>query len=146
MNKQRILLVCISILTSFEIRTIGCGATTSTGAINQKETNKELTQEYGNTEYQKTTSYLDFAGVEAFQNNEDAKVVKIAYGYSGYPISYTAEDGSASGYDIEVLKAVDALLPEYEFEFIPSAGGDDLLLGVQPGKFDGAVRNWFQTQ
>ena len=97
--KKRKILISISILTSFTISTIGCGATTSTGAISQKGSNTELTQEYGNTEYQTTTSYLDFAGVEAFQNNEDAKVVKIAYSLlssSVQPISaYAASLGYA---------------------------------------------------
>ena len=41
---------------------------------------------------------------------------------------------------------LDALLPQYKFEFVPSKGGDDLLLSVQTGKSQGAVRNWFQTE
>lgn len=107
---------------------------------------KEQTQEFGNTEFEPAKSYVEYAGITPEKDNEDAKVIKIAYGYAGYPISYTSSNGEASGYDIEVLKAVDALLPEYKFEFVPSQGGDDLLLGVQTGKFDGAVRNWFQTE
>lgn len=102
--------------------------------------------EFAASEYDAIKSYVDYAGITAKPNNADAKVIKIAYGYAGYPISYTTKDGGASGYDIEILKAVDALLPEYEFEFVPSQGGDDLLLGVQTGKFNGAVRNWFQTE
>ncbi len=102
-------------------------------------------ESFENTEYGGVKSYLEYAGIEAQQDAADARVIKIAYGYSGYPISYTTKDGEVSGYDIEVLKAVDALLPGYRFAFVPSQGGDDLLLGVQTGKFNGAVRNWFQT-
>ena len=98
------------------------------------------------TEYSATTSYLEYAGIEALPDSDNVQTIKIAYGYAAYPLSYTANDGSVSGYDVEILKAVDALLPDYKFEFVPSAGGDDLLLGVQTGKFDGAVRNWFQTE
>lgn len=119
---------------TFILGTTGCGA-------NASQTNEE----FGKTEYSAAESYLTYAGLEEIPNNKDAKVVKIAYGYAGYPISYTTNDGGASGYDIEILKAVDALLPDYKFEFVPSQGGDDLLLGVQTGKFNGAVRNWFQT-
>ena len=93
----------------------------------------------------KVKSYTEFAGIEAKPDSEDVKTVVIAYGYAAYPIAYTTDEGEASGYDIEMLKAVDALLPDYRFEFTASQGGDDLLLGVQTGKFDGAVRNWFQT-
>lgn len=130
------------------------GSGVTTGSINTKEQaagskvddTKETTEEYAATEYGAIQSYLEFSGDTELSNNEDAKVIKIAYGYSGYPIAYTTKDGGASGYDIEVLKAVDALLPEYQFEFVPSQGGDDLLLGVQTGKFNGAVRNWFKTE
>lgn len=102
--------------------------------------------EYGNTQYEGLQPYTEYAGVEALPDSENVKTITIAYGYSGYPISYTTKDGGASGYDIEMLKAVDALLADYKFEFVPSAGGDDLLLGVQSGKTNGAVRNWFQTE
>ncbi len=101
---------------------------------------------YGNTQYEGLQSYTEYAGVEAAPDSEDVKTITIAYGYSAYPIAYTTKDGTASGYDIEMLKAVDALLADYKFEFVPSAGGDDLLLGVQSGKTNGAVRNWFQTE
>lgn len=97
------------------------------------------------TEYEGLQTYAEFAGVEALPDNDDAEVVTIAYGYAGYPISYTTNTGTASGYDIEMLKAVDSLLPQYTFEFVPQQGGDDLLLSVQTGKTTGAVRNWFQT-
>lgn len=100
----------------------------------------------GNTEYGAVKSYTEYAGIEAKADSDNVKTITIAYGYAGYPISYTTNQGTASGYDIEMLKAVDALLPDYRFEFVPSQGGDDLLLGVQTGKFNGAVRNWFQTE
>lgn len=103
-------------------------------------------ESFGNTEYSGAQSYVEFAGITPKEDATDAKVVSIAYGYSHYPVAYTTNEGTASGYDIEMLKAVDALLPDYKFEFVPSQGGDDLLLGVQTGKFNGAVRNLFQTE
>lgn len=100
----------------------------------------------GNTEYGAVKSYTEYAGTSAEADSDNVKTITVAYGYAAYPIAYTTNQGTASGYDIEMLKAVDALLPDYKFEFVPSQGGDDLLLGVQTGKFNGAVRNWFQTE
>lgn len=118
---------------------------TSCGAA-EEETSGTVQEFFENTEYDGAQPYTEYAKIEAAADSAEVKTLKIAYGYSGYPISYTTNQGEASGYDIEMLKAVDALLPDYKFEFVPSQGGDDLLLGVQTGKFNGAVRNWFQTE
>ena len=115
-------------------------------AVSEGQEQDSAVENSQKTEYSATISYLDYAGITPLPDSDNVQTIKIAYGYAAYPISYTANDGSVSGYDIEILKAVDALLPDYRFEFVPSAGGDDLLLGVQTGKFDGAVRNWFQTE
>lgn len=124
----------------------GCGDSSAAGNTATGSGTPAAGENLGNTEYGAVQSYVDYAGLEALPDNADAKTVVIAYGYSSYPIAYTTNEGTASGYDIEMLKAVDALLPDYIFEFVPSQGGDDLLLGVQTGKFNGAVRNWFQTE
>lgn len=124
-----------------------CGnGTASTEAAQTGLKQGETEAEYGSTEYTGLKSYTEYAGIEPIADSENAQTITIAYGYSAYPIAYTTKDGKASGYDIEMLKAVDALLADYKFEFVPSAGGDDLLLGVQSGKTNGAVRNWFQTE
>lgn len=136
MRKNRLTVLGLAVL----LGTTGCGAARSNAA----ETTAG--NDFGRTEYSAAKSYVDYAGIEEVEDNKDAKVIRIAYGYAGYPLSYTTNDGGVSGYDVEILKAVDALLPDYKFEFVPSQGKDDLLLGVQTGKFNGAVRNWFQTE
>ena len=50
------------------------------------------------------------------------------------PISWLDDNGNATGYDVEVMKLVDELLPEYEFEFVGTTS-DDLLIGVEQGKY-----------
>ena len=145
--KKRIFLLLLVTTGIFGIT--ACGA--SEGAASEKgkseKASTEAVQEsFENTTYDGVQPFTEYAKVEAKADSAEAKTVQIAYGYSTYPIAYTTNKGEASGYDIEMLKAVDALLPDYKFEFIPSQGGDDLLLGVQTGKFNGAVRNWFQTE
>ena len=139
--------IALALGISFILGITGCGTSGNTKSAQEtQEGTQEAVGEYGNTQYEGAKSYIEYAGIEPLPDNEDAQVIKIVYGYAGYPISYTTKDGDASGYDIEVLKAVDALLPQYKFEFVPSKGGDDLLLSVQTGKSQGAVRNWFQTE
>lgn len=77
----------------------------------------------------------------------DAKVtkVKVAFDQTLKPISYTDENGKVTGYDGEVMKQVDELLPQYEFEYIPTTS-DDLLIGVEQGKYDVGIKNAFWTK
>lgn len=140
-NKTRIAALS-AFLAAASLTACGDSGVTSAQAAGADSQTTEVTTY---TEYEGLKTYAEFAGVEALPDNDDAEVVTIAYGYAGYPISYTTNTGTASGYDIEMLKAVDSLLPQYTFEFVPQQGGDDLLLSVQTGKTTGAVRNWFQT-
>lgn len=141
-NRKGTAALLSAILTAVGLTACGSG----TGAQPSGASDAQNAETLGYTEYDGLKTYAEFSGVEALPDNSDAEVITIAYGYAGYPISYTANTGVASGYDIEMLKAVDSLLPQYRFEFVPQQGGDDLLLSVQTGRTNGAVRNWFQTE
>jgi L-cystine transport system substrate-binding protein len=85
------------------------------------------------------------------QNTQDTKeeqeavsTIKVAFSQTGKPITYQNESGEATGYDVEVLKKIDELLPQYEFEFIPTTD-DDLLIGVESGKYNIGLKNAFYT-
>lgn len=78
-------------------------------------------------------------------DNNDVRKVKIAYDQASKPISWSDEKGNATGYDVEVMKLVDDLLPEYEFEYIGTTS-DDLLIGVEQGKYQAGVKNAFWTE
>lgn len=82
---------------------------------------------------------------KANKDGGNGRKVKVAYVQSSKPVTYTNENGEATGYDVEVLKAVDELLPEYEFEFVGTSD-DDLLLGVEQGKYQVGVKNAFFTE
>ncbi|RKQ37980.1 transporter substrate-binding domain-containing protein [Oceanobacillus halophilus] len=75
----------------------------------------------------------------------EVRTVKIAYDQASKPISWLDDDGNPTGYDVEVMKLVDELLPEYEFEFVGTTS-DDLLIGVQQGKYHAGVKNAFWTE
>ncbi|WP_313892060.1 transporter substrate-binding domain-containing protein [Psychrobacillus sp.] len=83
---------------------------------------------------------------EASSPSEDkAQKVKVAYDQASKPISWVDEKGNPTGYDVEVMKLVDELLPEYEFEYVGTTS-DDLLIGVEQGKYQVGVKNAFWTQ
>ncbi len=71
--------------------------------------------------------------------------IKVAYDQASKPISWLDENGKANGYDVEVMKLVDELLPQYEFEFVGTSN-DDLLLGVEQGKYNVGIKNAFWTK
>lgn len=55
---------------------------------------------------------------------------------SGYkPYCYLDDDGNLAGYEFEVLKAVNQLLPQYEFEF-ETFDFKNILLSLDSGKID----------
>lgn len=75
----------------------------------------------------------------------DVRKVKVAYDMASKPISWLDDKGNSTGYDVEVMKLVDELLPEYEFEYVGTTS-DDLLIGVEQGKFQVGVKNAFWTE
>jgi L-cystine transport system substrate-binding protein len=79
------------------------------------------------------------------ESNEDIRTVKVAYDQASKPISWLDENGEPTGYDVEVMKLVDELLPEYEFEYVGTTS-DDLLIGVEQGKYQAGVKNAFWTE
>ncbi|MCK1983399.1 MULTISPECIES: transporter substrate-binding domain-containing protein [Peribacillus] len=71
--------------------------------------------------------------------------VKVAYDQASKPMSWLDEKGNPTGYDVEVMKLVDELLPAYEFEYVGTSS-DDLLVGIEQGKYQVGVKNAFWTE
>lgn len=81
------------------------------------------------------------------KTNEDG-VTKIVFAYrntGNWPTTGEDESGNPSGYDIEVLREVDALLEDYEFEFVGTSY-DDAYIGIEAGNYDAALTNAFWTE
>lgn len=76
---------------------------------------------------------------------EGVQVVKVAYDQASKPMTYTDDNGNATGYDVEVMKLVDEKLKDYQFEYVGTSS-DDLLIGVEQGKFPVGVKNAFITE
>lgn len=87
----------------------------------------------------------DSSSASSNSKKEGVTVVKVAYDQASKPMTYIDENGNATGYDVEVMKLVDEALPEYEFEYVGTTS-DDLLIGVEQGKYNAGVKNAFWTE
>lgn len=82
------------------------------------------------------------SGEASDKDSEDGtkvRTVKVAFDQASKPISYLDDKGNPTGYDVEVMKLVDEMLPEYKFEFVGTTS-DDLLIGVEQGKYQVGVK------
>ena len=61
-----------------------------------------------------------------------------------YPTSYINEQGEPAGYDIDVIKKIDELLPEYEFEY-EAVSQEALLTGLDTGKYKAVVAGFYSN-
>lgn len=67
----------------------------------------------------------------------ETNVEKITIGTEGAyaPFNFINADGQPDGYDIAVAKAVDELIPELEFEFVPTEWSS-IFVALESGRFD----------
>lgn len=81
------------------------------------------------------------------ENTEDTsnKVVNVAHTQSYYPYDFINEDGESDGFEVQVLKEVANLLPQYTFNFTGTSD-DDLLIGVETGKYDIGTKGIWYTE
>ncbi len=82
-----------------------------------------------------------FASAQIFAASKSAKAKKtkvrtinVAHTVTNVPYDFLDEKGKADGFEIAVLKAVDELLPEYEFKF-HGVSDEELLIGTESGKY-----------
>src|SRR5574344_1556425 len=69
------------------------------------------------------------------KNSSKVKTVRAAFVIASAPYNFVNKEGNPDGFEVAVLKEVDKLLPEYDFQFIP-ASDEDLLIGIETGKYD----------
>ncbi|MBQ7725480.1 MAG: transporter substrate-binding domain-containing protein [Lachnospiraceae bacterium] len=80
----------------------------------------------------------------ANKDSGDVKTVKVALAPGFYPITYADDNGEAAGYDVEVIKAIDELLPQYEFTF-DIVEKETMNVGVETGTYQVGINSMFKT-
>ncbi len=73
-----------------------------------------------------------------------AKKVVVTVASEEKPLSYTDASGKLTGYEVEALKEVDKLIPEYEFD-IQSVDADSQQIGLDAGKYVLIAEGLFKT-
>lgn len=84
------------------------------------------------------------SGSSSNEDSSKVRTVKVAYELGSKPTTYSDDKGKPAGYDIEMMKKIDKLLPDYQFQYIGTSS-DDLLIGVEQGKYDVGVKGAFYT-
>lgn len=79
------------------------------------------------------------------QEETESKVINIAHTQSYYPYDFVDENGESDGFEVQVLKEVSKLLPQYTFKFTGTSD-DDLLIGVETGKYDIGTKGIWYTE
>lgn len=78
-------------------------------------------------------------------NEGEVKKIVVAHTQTYVPYDFVNDNGESDGFEVQVLKEVDELLPQYEFEFVPTSD-DDLLIGTESGKYNVGVKGAWFTQ
>lgn len=76
---------------------------------------------------------------------EHPRKVLIGVRQDLFPTSYVDESGKITGYDIDMARKIDELLPQYEFEYEP-VSQEALLTGLQSGKYAAAVAGFYDSK
>lgn len=80
------------------------------------------------------------------QEGQEVEVVTVAYSAASRPMSFTDDNGDADGYEVQVLREIDELLPQYDFRFVAIPDDSDLLVGIETGKYDLGVKGAWITE
>lgn len=91
-----------------------------------------------------TTGVLSGCGNAAPADENGAKTVTVAVAPGFYPITYADDNGKAQGYDVEVFKAIDELLDDYNFVY-EIADKETMNVGVQTGTYQVGINSLFKT-
>ncbi|OAB47562.1 transporter substrate-binding domain-containing protein [Paenibacillus antarcticus] len=68
-------------------------------------------------------------------SSTEVKKILVGTGTQFPNVCFIDEDGKLTGFDVELVKEIDKLLPEYEFEF-KTMNFDNLLLSLETNKID----------
>lgn len=120
--KKKVVSMLLCVVTAAGL-VAGCG---KQAAKTETEENEAVTAE--------STETADSAADT--QKAAEEPIHVVVAGTPGYePYTYVGEDGEETGYDIEILRAMDEIAPEIECEFTYSEW-DTLMPGLDAGKFD----------
>lgn len=76
--------------------------------------------------------------------NDGVTEIVVGSGNVYNPYCYVDENGNAVGYEYDLLKEIDKLLPQYKFKY-QTMSFDQILLSLDSGKIDIAAHQYEKT-
>ncbi len=116
------------VIGAMTLSLVGCGSTSATSATASTETVATESTETTAAESTETTGSESEASTETI-------TVRVAGTPDYDPYTYVDENDQVTGYDIEVIKAIDELAPEITCEYTYT-NWDSLLPGLDADKYD----------
>ena len=86
-----------------------------------------------------------FAASKSKKSKSTARIINVAHTVTNVPYDFLDEKGQPDGFELAVLKAVDELLPEYEFKF-HGVSDEELLIGTESGKYQIGTKGAWITE
>ncbi len=93
-----------------------------------------------------TASTVTSTEAPAQTSADGVRKIVVSHSAASWPYNVLTADGESDGYEVAVLKAVDELLPQYEFVFEATGDDSDLLIGVQTGKYQIGIKGAWWTE
>ncbi len=84
------------------------------------------------------------SGAKSAAAGGEKKIVKVAHTAHYFPYDYVDDNNKSDGLEVAVMKEVAKKLPQYEFQYFPTSD-DDLLIGVESGKYDVGTKGIWKT-
>ena len=86
-----------------------------------------------------------FAASKSKKAKTKVRTINVAHTITNVPYDFLDEKGQPDGFELAVLKAVDELLPEYEFKF-HGVSDEELLIGTESGKYQVGTKGAWITE
>ncbi len=80
----------------------------------------------------------------AVQDAADARTIYVAHTQTYVPYVFVDDKGASDGFEVAVWKEIGLMYPQYKIEFVPTSD-DDLLIGVQTGKYAVGIKGAWST-
>ena len=157
MKTTKVITLFLALTFILSLALTGCSTTSSTGSAAPAATTAATTAApaattaattaapAATTAATTTDSTSAPTSASAATTSGQPTVINVGYAQNGKPNAYIDDNGNLTGYDIEALKLVNSLLPQYKFNYI---GLDQtaVFAGLATGKYQIAATNSFWTQ
>ncbi len=86
-----------------------------------------------------------FTRGKADNPDSGVRIIQAAHTPTNVPYGFLDGNGKSVGFEVDVLKAIDELLPQYEFKF-NAVADDELLIGIEMGKYQVGTKGAWLTK